>query len=164
MIPLIRQRVSDARPLVFGSIALGVIGLVHAALTWPTEATIAVFGGGVLIAFLGEVIAIQLGWLEHHVGPQLLGVPLFVLPAWTGVVYIAFRVALLSTTGVIAVILAAGMATAYDILTDQQGVELGHWTYTDVGPGPRHGEVPVWNYVGWFLISSLTASLALPFL
>lgn len=155
---------SDARPLVFGSIGLGILGLVHAAATWPMEATVAVFVGGAVIAFIGEVIVIQLGWLEHHIGPKVLGVPLYVLPAWTGVIYIAFRVTLLSSSGMIAVILAAGMATAYDVLTDHQGVERGHWTYTDASPGPSHRGVPLWNYAGWFVISSLTASLALPFL
>lgn len=155
---------SDTRGVVFGSIFIGILGVGHAALTWPLEATSALFAGGVLIAFLGEVIVIQLGWLEHHIGPKLLGVPLYVLPAWTGVVYIAFRVALLTTSGAVAVGLAAGMATAYDILADNQGVTRGHWTYTDVGPGPRHRHVPLWNYAGWFVISSLTAALALPYL
>jgi hypothetical protein len=155
---------SDGRPLIFGSIFLGILGLGHAVLTWPIQATIVFFAGGAAIAFLGEAIVIHLGWLEHHIGPTLLGVPLYVLPAWTGVVYIAFRVALLRTSGVIAVLLAAGMATAYDVLTDHQGVDRGHWTYSDAGPGPRHGEVPLWNYAGWIVISSLTAGLALPFL
>lgn len=155
---------TDSRTFAAITVTIGILALGHALYTWPLDATLALFLGGAAIAFIGEAFAIALDWLEHHIGPKVLGVPLYLLFGWTGVVYIAFRIALLSTSGWVAVLLATGLATAYDIFSDNRGVADGHWTYTDSLPGPRHGEVPWWNYVGWFLISSITAGLALQFL
>lgn len=154
----------DDRTYAASTVAIGLVAFAHALLTWPLEATLALFAGGALVAFVGEAVIINLGLLEHHVGPKLLGVPLFVLFGWTGVVYVCFRVALLVTTGWFAVALAAVIATALDVFTDPQGVADGYWTYTDDLPGPRHRGVPWWNYAGWVVISVVTAALALPYL
>ena len=155
---------SDVRRFVAGSVALGLGGLVHAALTWPPRATAAFFAGGGFVAFVAEAAVIERGWLEHHVDPKLLGVPLYILAGWTGIVYVAFRIALLVADGATAVALAAALATGYDALTDHRGVAEGHWTYTDDLPGPRWRDVPWWNFVGWVAISATTAALAVPFL
>ena len=146
------------------AVVVGAVALAHAAVTWPVTATLAFFGGGALVAFVAEAIVIRRGWLEHHVGPKAVGVPLYVLFGWTGTIYVAFRIALLVTDGWPAVVLAGTLATAYDVLTDYRGVEDGHWTYTDDLPGPRYRGVPWWNFVGWFVISCATAALATAFL
>jgi hypothetical protein len=156
--------VTRTAPIVLGSVLLGGGALVHAGLTWPVAATLALFGGGALIAFAAEAVVIRLGWLNHRVGPQLVGVPLYVLPGWTGATYVSVRLALLVTNGVGAVVLAASIATVYDMLNDHQGVERGYWAYTDDLPGPRYRGVPWWNYAGWFVISGLSAALGLAFL
>ena len=157
---------TSSRVFAGTTVALGLVALVHAAVTWPTSATLALFGGGALVAFLAEAVVVNLGWLEHHVGPKVVGVPVYLLFGWTGTVYVAFRVALLLTgeAGVTAVGTTAVLATTYDVLTDHWGVEDGHWTYTDDLPGPRHRGVPWWNFVGWLTISGLTVAVALPFL
>jgi uncharacterized membrane protein len=156
--------VPRSRVFAATTVALGVVALAHAALTWPLAATVAFFGGGAAVAFVAEAVVIRLGWLEHHVGPKALGVPLYVLFGWTGAVYVAFRVALLATDGWAAVAVAAALATTYDVLTDYQGVEDGHWTYTDDLPGPRYRDVPWWNFAGWLAVSATAAALAVPFL
>lgn len=154
---------TSARTFAISTVILGLVTLAHAIVTWPVAATLALFGGGALIAFVAEVVVIQLDWLEHHIGPNVLGVPLYLLFGWTGVIYLLFRIALLVTDGWVAVALTGILATTYDILTDHQGVENGHWTYQDNLPGPRYREIPWWNFLGWLLISSLTAAFALPF-
>lgn len=156
-------RVSD-RAFAASTAAIGVLTLAHAALTWPTDAVVAFFVGGAAIAFVAEAVVINAGLLEHHVGPQLLGVPLYVLLGWVGAVYVPFRVALLVTDGWVAVAVGAVLATGYDVLVDNQGVADGRWTYTGDLPGPWHGQVPWWNYVGWLVISTATAGLATLFL
>jgi hypothetical protein len=140
--------------------AVGLLALVHAALTWPTDALVAFFAGGAAIAFVAELVVIQAGLLEHHVGPKVLGVPLYVLLGWVGAVYVPFRVALLVTNGWPAVALGAVLATAWDAAVDNHGVEDGRWTYTGDLPGPWHRQVPWWNYAGWLAISATTAGLA----
>jgi len=145
------------------AVGLGVATFLHALVTWPLPAAVVFFGGGVLVAFAAEAVAVNLDWLDHHVGPQTVGVPLYLLFAWPGTVYVAFRVALLATGGPTAVAVAGLLATAYDALTDHRGVSDGLWSYTDTLPGPRPRGVPWWNFAGWFVISCLTAGLALPF-
>ena len=146
------------------TVALGTVALTHAAFTWPLYATLAFFVGGALVAFIAEAVVINLNWLEHHIGPKVLGVPPYLLFGWTGTIYIAFRLALLVTDGWAAVVAAGILATTYDVVTDHRGVEDGHWTYTDNLPGPRYRGVPWWNFVGWLVISCFTAALAVPFL
>ncbi|WP_136689842.1 carotenoid biosynthesis protein [Halorhabdus amylolytica] len=154
----------SSRPFALATVAGGFVALVHASLTWPLAATLAIFGGGAVAAFVAEAIVIARDHLEHYIGPTLLGVPVYVLFGWTGVVYVAFRLALLVVDGLPAVAVAAALATTYDLLTDHRGVAAGYWTYTDDLPGPRFHGVPWWNYVGWMVISSITAALASPFL
>jgi hypothetical protein len=154
----------DGRAFVRTTVGVGLVAFVHAVLTWPATAVLALFGGGAAIAFGGEAVVIRLGWLEHHIGSAVLGVPLYVLPGWTGIAYATFRVALLLTGGVGGVVLAAGLATGYNILTDHRGVVEGYWTYTDDLPGPRRRGVPWWNFAGWFAVTGTAAALSLPFL
>ena len=153
--------VNDSRTFAATTVGLGAIAFVHAFLTWPLDQTLVLFGVGALVAFLAEAVVIHRGWLDHHVGPRALGVPLYVLAGWTAVIYVAVRLALLVADGWLAVAIAATLATSYDVLADNYGVEAGHWTYTDDLPGPRHGEVPWWNYAGWFAISAITAAVTL---
>lgn len=155
--------VSD-RTFAATTAGLGILALLHAVLTWPPAAVAAFFAGGAAIAFVAEAVVINLGLLEHHAGRKLLGVPLYVLFGWVGAVYVPFRIALLVTDGWLAVALGAVLATAYDALVDNRGVADGRWTYTDDLPGPRHGQVPWWNYAGWLAISTSTAGLATLFL
>ncbi len=160
----VSSNVADQRVIAGVIVAIGILALAHAAVTWPLFATVAFFLGGAIVAFVAEVIAIYRGWLEHHIGPKLVGVPLYILFGWTGLVYIAFRVALLVTDGWIAVATAGVIATSYDLLVDHRGVEDGSWTYSDDFPGPRYRGVPWLNFVGWLVISCITAALATPFL
>jgi uncharacterized membrane protein len=150
---------TDAQQFRTSVLAVGAIALGHALVTWSLPATVALFGGGAVVAFVAEAVVIRAGWLDHHVGPKLLGVPLYVLAGWTGTVYITYRVALLVAEGWLAVALAAVLATAYDVATDHRGVEDGHWTYNTTLGGPDYRGVPWWNYAGWLVISAATAAL-----
>lgn len=144
--------------------ALGLLTAIHAVFTWPLQATLALFGGGALLAFVAEAIVIRLGWLKHHIEPRILGVPPYVLAGWVAVSYTAFRLVLLPADGWVAVLGAGALATIYDLLTDHVGVENGFWTYQTTLGGPSYRGVPWWNFVGWFVISTATAALAVPFL
>lgn len=163
-IPPWSTTVTSSRTFAGTTVAIGLVALVHAVLTWPMRATLALFGGGAAVAFLGEAVVIRLGLLEHHIEPKVAGVPIYILFGWTGVVYLALRVSLLVLAGLPAVLGAAALATAYDIASDHRGVADGHWSYLDDLPGPRYRDVPWWNYLGWFAISGATGALAVSFL
>ncbi|WP_424017598.1 carotenoid biosynthesis protein [Halorientalis pallida] len=155
---------SRGRTFALTAVLLGLVALAHALVTWPVAATLVLFGGCAAVAFVTEAVVINLDWLEHHIGPKLGGVPIYVLFGWSGVVYVAVRLALLVTQGWTGVVVTGLVATTYDVVTDHRGVEDGHWTYTDDIAGPRYRGVPWWNYLGWFLISSATAAVTIPFL
>jgi putative membrane protein len=59
---------------------------------------------------------------------------------------------------------AAGLlATALDLLTDPNGVENGFWTYPESALStPRYRDVPWWNFVGWFVLTTLVAAVGAP--
>lgn len=142
-----------------GVLGAGAVG--HALLTWPIDAVVVLFGLGALLAFVGEAIVINRGWLVHHIGPRLLGVPVYALIGWVATIYVGIRIALVVTTGWPAVALAATLTTGYDLLTDHYGVQAGFWTYTDTSPGPRYRGVPWWNYAGWFGLTAVMAVITI---
>ena len=151
----------SGRAFAISATAVGGLALLHALLTWSVHAVVALFISGACFAFIAEWIAIRYRLLEHHVGPTIGSVPVYLLFAWPGTIYIAFRVALVLTDGWYAVLLCAIIATGYDLLTDHYGVEAGNWSYSDRIPGPVYKGVPWWNYAGWFTISVATATIGL---
>lgn len=152
----------DRLHVVLNAVAVGLGALGHALLTWPLDATLALFGGGAVVAFVAEAVVVRRGWLVHHRGVQVIGVPLYALFGWTGTVYVALRVALLVADGPVAIGLAALLATVADGLVDHRGVAAGHWTYRGGPPGPRLRGVPWWNAAGWLTVSAIVAALTLP--
>lgn len=147
--------------LVATTAVLGAAAFGHALFTWPVAAVAVLFGGGTVLAFLGEVVVVSRGWLVHHLEPAVLGVPLYALLGWVATIYVAVRIALLVTAGWQTVVVAATLTTVYDIATDHYGVSAGFWTYTDDLAGPRFRGVPWWNHGGWFVVTGLTTALTL---
>jgi putative membrane protein len=143
------------------NVALFAVTLVHALLTWPLEATAALFLGGAALAFALEVVAVTAGILRHELEPQVAAVPVTVPLVWPAVVYVAYRVALLVVPGgVPAAALAAVLATAFDVLTDPNGVREGVWAYPESPvSSPRFRGVPWWNFVMWLAVVFVTALL-----
>lgn len=147
------------RGLELTAVFLGSGSVLHAIFVWPVAQTLVFFGGGAVIAFVSEVVVVNRGWLVHRVTPQLLGVPVYAVCGWVGVIYAAYGVAAVVVSGWVVVPVTGGIAASIDLVVDHRGVSAGLWTYTDSVPGPRFRGVPWWNYVGWFLIAVVTASL-----
>ena len=143
------------------NVGLFLVAITHALLTWRPRATLALFVGGAVIAFVLEVVGVATGLLEHELRPRLVGVPVTILLAWPSVVYLAYRVALLvAPGGVEAAAVAAVVATASDVLTDPNAVREGVWRYPEsVISEPRYRGVPWWNFLAWLGIVFVTARL-----
>lgn len=149
-----------ARRYVGSQIALFLATLLHALLTWSPAETIALFAGGIAVAFAVEAPAIRAGLFTHYLRPKLAGVPVSILLAWPAVVYLAVRSASLLVDGTIAVAgLAAVIATLADAAVEPSAVRDGAWAYADVIPGPRVRGVPWWNAAGWLGVVFVTALL-----
>ena len=159
--PAERPAVELHRRYVRPILLLGALALGHGLLTWPADRTLALFVGGAAIAFVAEVVGVQLGLIEHRLEPQVLGVPVIVLLGWPATVYVTLRLALVALPlGVGAALLAAVLATLQDVVLDPRGVEDGAWRYPRVPVSvERYRDVPYWNFAAWFVISFVTALL-----
>ena len=149
------------RRLGLTNVALFVLALGHALLTWPLGATVALFAGGLAVAFVLEAAGVRSGLLRHHLRPRVAAVPLPILLAWPAVVYVAYRVArLVLPSGAGAAALAAVLATAADVVADPRGVEAGAWEYPDAPVSePRFRGVPWWNFAAWLAVVFVTSLL-----
>lgn len=145
------------------TLAIGLLALGHALVTWPIDRALALFVGGAAIAFAAEVIGVHLGLVEHRLEPRLLGVPVVVLLGWPATVYLALRVALLAVPfGITAAVLTATLATLGDAVLEPRGVADGAWRYPPMPVSAhRYREVPYWNVAAWYGVSIVTATLAL---
>lgn len=151
---------STARRYVAGQLGLFLLTLAHALLTWPLSETVALFAGGLAVAFAIEAPAIRAGLFTHHLRPQVAGIPVSILLAWPAVVYLAVRAASLIVDGALAVAaIAAVLATLADAAVEPHAVAVGAWEYADVIPGPRVRGVPWWNAAGWLGVVFVTALL-----
>lgn len=143
----------------------GAMGVLFAAVDWGIghALTFAALAG--TVSFLAELVVVRAGLLEHHIEPQIAGVPLAALAGWTGVTAFAIRAALhlggafppwLPTA-----VLAGLFATLADALVDERGVEAGAWEYPEHPLSRlRSGPVPWWNFVGWLVLTSVLARVA----
>jgi hypothetical protein len=143
------------------NVALTGVALVHALATWPPVDVAALFGGGAALVFVLETVGVGLGFHEHEMAPQVLGVPLVVVGAWPAIVYLTYRVALVALpAGAQAAAAAAVLATAMDALTEADAVAAGVWTYPEHPLSTvRWRGVPLWNFAAWLGVVFLTAML-----
>jgi len=143
------------------NVGLFLVAVAHALFTWRPRATVALFVGGALVAFVLEAAVVGAGLLEHTLRPRVAGVPVTILLAWPSIVYLAYRLALLvAPPGVGAAAVAAVLATAADVLGDPDGVRNGVWEYPLARVSkPRYRGVPWWNFLGWLAIVFLIAMI-----
>lgn len=151
---------ATARRYVASQVGLFLLTLAHALLTWPRADSLALFGGGIAIAFAVEAPAVYVGLFTHHLRPKVVGIPVSILLAWPAVVYLAVRAASLIVEGPVAVAgLAAVLGTLADATTEPSAVKDGAWEYSTMLPGPRVRGVPWWNAAGWLGVVFVTALL-----
>lgn len=150
-----------ARRYAATNAVLFVLTLGHALATWPLSDVVALFGGGIVVAFVAEAPAIRAGFFYHNLRPQVARVPVWVLLAWPSVVYVAVRAAGLLVDGAVATAaLAAVLGTSLDLFADPPAVEDGAWVYPDRPLSePRFRGVPWWNFAGWLVVVFVTAML-----
>ena len=162
-----------------GTIPLTVASVVLFAATtalhtigvggWRTA--LAVTGVVVVAAFAAEAIGVATGFpfgeyaYTDALGPQVAGVSLLVLLAWTTLAYPSWLVARrLVGAGpgrrraLARVAVTAWALTAWDVFLDPQMVAEGHWGWAFPEPSlPGTPGIPLTNYAGWLLTSAVIA-------
>ena len=60
----------DGRIYVASTVAVGLVAMAHAALTWPLRAVVALFAGGAAVAFVAEADGSVVGFAHAFVDPE----------------------------------------------------------------------------------------------
>jgi putative membrane protein len=142
---------------------IGVWALLHAGFVWGVAPAVRFAAVAIGLAFVAEVVVIRLGLLEHHTDPRVAGVPLVALLGWTGAIYVSYFLVGIVVDGSLRPVVAGVLATALNLGTDPNGVRDGFWTYPPSPISrPRYRDVPWWNFVGWFVLTTATTWVATP--
>lgn len=126
-----------------------------------------------LVGFAAEVLGTSTGfpfgqyYYTDFLGPKVLGVPEVVPLVWFVIAYLAFSISqsvfqedrrrILGMAS-----LAAFGAVSWDFLVDPMFSSYGYWIWTkQFIPLPKLSEIPLTNFVGWFVIVVLMLSVFL---
>lgn len=136
---------------------------------WGMRRTALTFGTVGCLSYFAELIGSQTGipFGKYHytnlLQPQIAGVPLLIPLAWMMMLPPAWAIAQLITrkTGRnwIFVVVTAFAFTAWDLFLDPQMVGWGFWVWEQ--PGLYFG-IPLSNYLGWLVVSSILTVIVNP--
>ncbi|WP_460727635.1 carotenoid biosynthesis protein [Nocardia heshunensis] len=149
--------------------------LVHAGVTrgvrWAVGLLVILSGVGLAAEALGTATGFPFGcyaYASGRLGPDVFGVPVVVPLAWTGGLYPVWIVAGMVSREVAGrvspntarIVLTAIGAVGWDLFLDPQMVADGQWEWRSGVAGlPGLGQIPVTNYVGWFVVALVMAGL-----
>ena len=111
----------------------------------------------IVLGYIIEVIGTNTGWpfgayaYGTALGPRVFSTPLMIGVLWWLLIRAWFDLSERWTQNAWAKALITGTAMVLmDVLIEPVAIELGFWTWEDV-------EVPVANYVSWFVLATLFA-------
>ncbi|MCX7767455.1 MAG: carotenoid biosynthesis protein [Flavobacteriales bacterium] len=146
-------------PVAIAGVALLAFGVDKC---WTPTSILRLILCGVL-GFFAEVAGVQKGWIfgsyryGNVLGPMVLDVPLLLVLNWMWVIYGAQQVLeWIKVPGfTYHPYLTAALLVGYDVLLEKFATQFGLWFWQD-------GQIPFGNYVGWFVVSLLLASIWRP--
>lgn len=151
----------EASPLTYLNLTLSAILVLLA--TNDGKRALVPFVGIMFGGFIIELIGIQTGILfgEYSyltpMGPQIIGTPVLIGATWYGVVSGAAAILQQSTMNIGFKALLIGLiCSVLDILIEIVAIDYGMWFW-------HFHEVPAFNYLCWFVFSSLFGWLYLSF-
>jgi putative membrane protein len=157
-----------------------VLSLLHALWFLGLRRGALFFSLSVLAGALAEYLSLDHGtvfggtytYQGGYFGPELSGLPVFIPLFWFVYIYTAYLIASslflfrkMETPSfqngqwyfLPALIVLDGLIVlAIDIILDPVMVKAGWWTWTNGGP---FYEVPVGNFIGWFLVAAVTTTI-----
>lgn len=153
------------------ALTVAALALGQSLLIRGPSRNLRVFVTAIVTASVGEILIIQVARaLRHHTHPQLAEVPLTIPISWYASVAPAYNLAQAAVGhhGATAVaVVTALLATAPDLANDPWGLDSGFWEWQEGGPymadivgANGKAGIPLWNYVGWLVISASVARLA----
>lgn len=108
-----------------------------------------IFCGGYFVEYLGVNYGVLFGDYQYGttLGPKLYGVPVIIAMNWA-MLCIASRslINLVTRHRVLSSIIAAAVVTGYDYILEPVAIKFDWWWWDG-------GDVPLFNYVCWFVFS-----------
>lgn len=155
---------------------LAAVALTHAVVargaSWAAVMFVATAGLGLASEVVGTETGFPYGsyfYATGRLGPDLFDVPAVVPLAWTAGFYpiwcavgfvLRHRRSSPTRTSVSRIALTAIGMVGWDLYLDTQMVTDGQWTWTSPIAGlPGLPSIPMSNYLGWFAISLIMASI-----
>jgi len=115
----------------------------------------------IVVEIIGEKTGIPFGTYEYdpaRLGPTVFQVPLLIPFAWFMMLYPAWLVVNdLVKAKIPAVLLSALLMASWDLYLDPQMVNEGYWTWFISGAPSQ--EIPISNFVGWFVTAAIIFTL-----
>lgn len=103
--------------------------------------------------FSAEWVGVHTGWLfgdytyGANLGTKLFDIPLMIAVNWAMLSFAAIACVIrLKVPTVLKAILSALLMTLLDFLIEPVAIKSDFWSWT-------HGEIPIYNYVCWFLVA-----------
>lgn len=155
---------------------LAAAAITHAVVArgpkWASVLFVGTAGLGLIAEMIGTATGFPFGsyyYATDRLGPDLFGVPAVVplawtagfYPVWCAVTHILERTAT-STAKASAqrILLTSVGMVGWDLYLDTQMVTDGQWTWTSPIAGlPGLPSIPVSNYLGWFLVALVMATI-----
>ena len=130
-------------------------------MIWMAVKPRAKFSLTLLVTFLLEAIGVKTGLIFGNysygnvLGPKLLSVPLLIGVNWALIILGATIIAASITKNkIILPSLAGFLAVTFDFVLEPVALGLNYWSW-------EGGNIPIQNYLAWFVIGTLSAILFL---
>jgi len=119
----------------------------------------------IIVEIIGVKTGIPFGAYEYdpaRLGPTLFQVPLLIPFAWFMMLYPSWLVVNdLVKAKIPAVLLSSLLMASWDLYLDPQMVNEGYWTWFISGAPSQ--EIPISNFVGWFITATIIFTLVSKF-
>ncbi|MEY4900312.1 MAG: hypothetical protein RI895_734 [Actinomycetota bacterium] len=119
----------------------------------------------IIVEIIGVKTGIPFGTYEYdpaRLGPTVFQVPLLIPLAWFMMLYPSWLVVNhLVKAKIPAVLLSSLLMASWDLYLDPQMVNEGYWTWFISGASSQ--EIPISNFVGWFITAAIIFTLVSKF-
>ncbi len=141
-------------------VCLGIIIWNIPDVNWKD---LALLGVPFLLGMIAEILGVNYGLIfgsyeyGSNLGWKVLGVPLTIGINWTLLVFVTASIAhKWSTNLILGAAMGSGMMVLLDLLIEAVAPEFDFWEFNG-------GEVPLQNYVGWFVVAFIAQIIHLKF-
>ena len=150
---------------IVGVLAFSMASGLHAYIALGSARLVKFVSLALATTFIIEIIGVKTGipfgtyeYDPARLGPTLLQVPLLIPFAWFMMLYPAWLVVNdLVKAKIPAVLLSSLLMATWDLYLDPQMVNEGYWTWFASGVPSK--EIPISNFLGWFITAALIFTL-----